>query len=379
MSETTSAAQPETDILIVDDEQAVRRSLERILRSAGYHCAQASSVAEAIDFLEAHPVKLVLSDIRMPQRSGLELVDIVSELHPDTVIVTVTAVDTTAVAVDALSRGAYAYVIKPFDMNEILIQARYALRRRELEMEQLAREEELQTRVREQTHLLRRSREEIALRLISASQYRDTETGAHIRRIGLYTAFMAEVMGMDQEKVEMLRVAAPMHDVGKIGIPDAILLKAGSLDEDEWQTMKTHTTIGASILSGSKTPLMQLAETIALQHHERWNGRGYPSGLQREDIAIEARMVAVADVYDALTHDRVYKEAWPEDKAFQLIEDERGEHFDPDIAQLFLDHADNMHDIRVNNPVDSTEFGSQWQRSSGRHPSLAKMGISESS
>jgi putative two-component system response regulator len=123
---------------------------------------------------------------------------------------------------------------------------------------------------------------------------------------------------------------------------------------------------------------MQLAETIALQHHEKWNGQGYPSGLRREDIAIEARMVAVADVYDALTHDRVYKEAWPEEKALELIEEDSGEHFDPDIAALFLDHAETIHDIRVNNTEDDTEFGSQWQRSSARHQSLEALGVAES-
>ncbi len=357
-------------ILVVDDEIRVRRSLSRILTVAGYECTEASDVDEAIACLGEQRVDLVLSDIRMPGRSGLELVDHVKAIEPHTVCITITAVDNTEVAVDALMRGAYAYIIKPFDMNEILIQVASALRRRELELAQRKLQDELERQVRQQTEMIRRSREEIALRLISASQYRDTETGAHIRRIGLYTAHMAELMGMDQETIDTLRVAAPMHDVGKIGIPDAILLKPGKLTAEEFEEMKKHTIIGASILRGSNTPLLNVAERIALEHHERWNGTGYPRGLAGEDIGLHARMVAVADVFDALTHDRVYKSAWPVDKALQLIEDERGEHFDPDLAELFLAHADEMEDIRVSNPETDSPWEDGWQRS-GSHPALA--------
>ncbi len=354
-------------ILIVDDEQRVRRSLHRILGSAGYQCREAGDVAAALEILERETVALVLSDIRMPGQSGLELVEHIKKLEPQTVCITVTAVDKTAVAVDALSRGAYAYVIKPFDMNEILIQVESALRRRRLELAQRKLQSELERQVRQQTEMIRRSREEIALRLISASQYRDTETGAHIRRIGLYTAKMAELMGMDQESIDILRVAAPMHDVGKIGIPDSILLKPGRLTSEEFAEMKKHTVIGASILRSSSTPLLQIAERIALEHHEWWNG--YPQQLSDEDISIEARMVAVADVFDALTHDRVYKEAWPVEKALQLIEDERGTHFDPDIAALFLEHADTMQQIRLANPESTSPWDGEWQRS-GSHPAV---------
>lgn len=349
-------------VLVVDDEDRVRRSLRRILQSAGYRCREAGDVDTAIEVLERDSIALVLSDIRMPGRSGLDLVDHVKMRDPETVCITVTAVDNTSVAVDALARGAYAYVIKPFDMNEILIQVESALRRRRLELAQKKLQFELERQVRQQTEMIRHSREEIALRLISASQYRDTETGAHIRRIGLYTAEMASLMGMDQEKIDMLRVAAPMHDVGKIGIPDSILLKPGRLTKEEFEEMKRHTTIGASILRGSSTPLLQVAEQIALQHHEWWDGTGYPNGLSGEQISVEARMVAVADVFDALTHDRVYKEAWPVGKALALIEDESSTHFDPEIAALFLKHADKMQEIRLANPESDSLFGGQWQR-----------------
>lgn len=353
-------------LLIVDDEAAIRRSLKRILAGAGYDCLEASDVDQAIEILESESIALVLSDIRMAGRSGIELVEHIAEIEPETVCITVTAIDNTEVAVDALAKGAYAYVVKPFDMTEILIQVQSALRRRELEISQLERQQRLEEKVRAQTDLLRKSREEIALRLISASQYRDTETGAHIRRLGLYSAKMAELLGMDQDSIDMLRVAAPMHDVGKIGIPDSILLKPGKLTDDEFEQMKKHTVIGASILRGSNVPLLELARTIALQHHERWNGTGYPHGLAGEEIAIEARMVAVADVFDALTHDRVYKKAWPVEKALQLIEDERGEHFDPEIADLFLQHADVMKQIREAHPESSSPWDGDWQREGSR-------------
>ncbi|MFP4597255.1 MAG: HD domain-containing phosphohydrolase [Persicimonas sp.] len=359
-------SQPDQCVLIVDDEHRVRRSLDRILRSAGYRCAQAGDVDEAIEVLERESVSLVLTDIRMPGRSGLELVNHVKSLEPQTVCITVTALDNTEIAVDALSRGAYAYVIKPFDMNEILIQVESALRRRELELAQKKLQHELERQVRKQTEMLRSSREEIALRLIAASQYRDTETGAHIRRIGLYTAKMAELMGRDQSYIDTMRVAAPMHDIGKIGIPDSILLKPGALTAEEFEEMKKHTTIGASILRGSSTPLLELAEVIALEHHEWWDGSGYPNGLSGEDISLEARMVAVADVFDALTHDRVYKEAWPVEKALSLIEDERGTHFDPEIATLFLQNADIMESIRKGHPEPSDAWDGGWQRPSSQ-------------
>jgi putative two-component system response regulator len=357
-------------ILVVDDEERVRRSLRRILRSTGYRCVEAGDVDQAILVLERESVALVLSDIRMPGRSGLELVGYIKEhLDPHTACITVTAVDNTSVAVDALARGAYAYVIKPFDMNEILIQVESALRRRRLELAQRKLQSELERQVRQQTETIRRSREEIALRLMSASQYRDTETGAHIRRIGLYCAKMAELLEMDDETVDILRVAAPMHDVGKIGIPDAILLKPGKLTAEEFEEMKEHTTIGASILRGSSTKLLKLAERIALEHHEWWDGSGYPLGISGEAISLEARMVAVADVFDALTHDRVYKEAWPVSKALALIEDERGTHFDPKMADLFLEHAETMNDIRLANPESSSPWEGEWQRT-GSQPAV---------
>jgi putative two-component system response regulator len=357
-------------VLLVDDEGRVRRSLLRILQSAGYRCLEAADVAEARAVLERTQVALVLTDIRMPGASGLELVSHIKELEPETVCITVTALDSTETAVDALSRGAYAYVIKPFDMNEILIQVDSALRRRKLEIQHRQIQHELERQVRQHTKMLRRSREEIALRLIAASQYRDTETGAHIRRIGLYTSHMADLMGMEASHVDTLRVAAPMHDVGKIGIPDSILLKPGRLTEEEFDEMKKHTTIGASILRGSSTPLLNLAESIALEHHEWWDGTGYPAGLAGEDISLEARMVALADVFDALTHERVYKEAWPVDKALQLIEDESGTHFDPDLAALFLEHSDDMEEIRTAHPETQNPWEGEWQRT-GSHPALS--------
>ena len=337
-------------ILIVDDEPQVRQVLRRILEPRGYDCREAESVATAIAELEMAPVDLILSDVNMPGGSGLELVKYRQKHCPDTAIIMITALDNTQVAIEALVLGAYGYVIKPFEINEIVINAANALRRRKLEIHHRQTQEELEQQVREKTEAIRTSREEIALRLIAASEYRDNETGGHIRRIGLYAAEMGRLLDFSEEQCDLIRVAAPMHDVGKIGIPDAILQKAGKHTPEEWEVMMTHTRIGASILGGTNIPLLDMARSIALSHHERWNGKGYPKGLAAEAIPREARMVAIVDVYDALTHARVYKPAWPEDEALALLVSERGQHFDPTLLDVFLNNIELMRRIRTSNP-----------------------------
>lgn len=343
MSESDSP----TEILIVDDERMIRRSLTRILERRDYECTTAPSVDEAIDVLEDREIPLVLTDLRMPGKNGLQLVDWVDDRSPETVIVAVTAVDNTSLAVDALDRGAYAYVVKPFDPTEIAIQTESALRRRKLELHYRQTQEQLRDRVREQTEMLRSSREELAMRLMTASHYRDIETGEHIRRTGIFAAALADELGWETERVDDLRVAAPMHDIGKLGIPDEILLKPGDLDEEEWEIMKQHTVIGGDILADPNTAMMEMARTIALQHHEQWDGTGYPEGLEGDEIAKEARIVAVIDVYDALIHERPYREPWDEEDALEHLREGRGSHFDPKLVDLFLDHLPRLKELEV--------------------------------
>jgi putative two-component system response regulator len=208
-------------------------------------------------------------------------------------------------------------------------------------------QQELEGEVRQRTEQLRLREEEIALRLVTAAEHRDAETGAHIRRIGLYSEIIARASGWDPEQAEEIRLAAPMHDVGKIGIPDHILLKPGSLTSTEFSVIEQHTTMGAAILAGSRVPLLRLAREIALTHHERWDGSGYPRGLEGDQIPEPGRIVAVADVYDALVHTRIYRPALSEAQALRIMQRARGRHFDPEIFDVFLRVLPEVREVRI--------------------------------
>jgi len=340
------------NILVVDDVAMVRLSLRRILEKEGYRCLEAEDGNRALVMATQENPELILCDIHMPGIGGLDLVRLLQGRIPDISIVMVSAEDETETAMNCIEMGAYGYVHKPFQVREILVQVRAALRRRMLEIEHRDRERLLAEKVREQTQEIRESREEIALRLISASDERDNETGAHVRRIGLFAAELATLLGWSPGEVDTIRTAAPMHDLGKVGVPDAILQKPGPLTPEEWVIMRTHSTTGARILKGSKVHFIQMAARIAAYHHEKWNGTGYPSGLKGEDIPLEARITGLVDVYDALSHKRHYKEAWPEEKVIEILKEGRGTHFDPQILDLFLANLDTMRGILAANPDD---------------------------
>jgi len=207
--------------------------------------------------------------------------------------------------------------------------------------------EVLEREVRKRTREIRKREEEIVMRLLAASGARDDETRAHVKRIGLYCGLMAKYIGWDVHDIDDICLAATMHDIGKIGIPDAVFLKPGKLDSDEWSVMKTHAEIGADMLGGSSVSLLRMAEEIARYHHERYDGSGYPQNLKGDEIPISARMTAIADVYDALIHRRVYKEPVIESKVVKIMKKESGKHFDPQLLQLFFDHLDEIRDIRL--------------------------------
>ena len=340
----------QVSILVVDDLAIVRLSLQRILSKAGYRVRDAEDVPSALAVLNEDAIDLILCDIQMPGASGLDLVRAIQPRIPDTSVVMVSSLEDAETAIECLQQGAFGYVLKPYQPREILVQVNAALRRRMLEIAFRDREAQLAQKVREQTVEIRDSREEIALRLISASEHRDNETGMHVRRIGLYAAEMARLLGWDQQGVETIRAAAPMHDIGKIGVPDAILQKPSTLTEDEWVTMKRHTTMGATILKGSTVPFIQMGARIAIGHHEKWDGTGYPKGLKGEAIALEARITALVDVYDAVTNRRHYKDSWPEDQVVELIQKGIGVHFDPHLVELFLSNLDRFRAILAANP-----------------------------
>jgi putative two-component system response regulator len=335
---SSMAETPGDWILVVDEEEAVRRMLHRLLNRRGYQADTAGSLEEAIEKLNAREFALVLADLNMSAGSGLELLGHMSRSHPNTAAVMVTGVDDPEIAGRALDEGAFGYVIKPFEANEIIIAIVNALKRRALEIENRRHRGRLEEMVQERTselwtavsqlekaHLrIRKSQEETVYRLSLAAEFRDDETANHIQRMSRYCALLARKVDDDEDRVELIRVASIMHDVGKIGIPDSILLKPGRLTEEERAIMETHAELGHRILSGSESDLLELAAAIAVTHHERVDGSGYPNGLTGEDIRLEGRIAAIADVFDALSTDRVYRKAFPLGKAVETMREQRG-------------------------------------------------------
>ena len=351
---------PNERIMIVDDEDQIRTLLARLLGAHGYECVTAESAAAARRMLEESPVALVLSDVNMPGESGIDFTREVLAHFPDTAVVMVTGMDDRRYADVAIELGAYGYILKPFKPNELIINVGNALRRRTLEIENRSHRDQLEQTVLDRTAALRdtiaqletsdvelrRLREETIRRLSWAAEFRNQETGEHIVRMSIYCTLLARLAGLDADRAEMIRIASPMHDVGKIGIPDRILLKPGRLTEDERTVMEGHTEMGHRILAGSEVELLDLAAEMALTHHERIDGTGYPHGLAGDEIPIEGRICAIADVFDALTSDRVYRPAFEIDAARSLMLEGRGSQFDADLLDLFLASFDDVLAIR---------------------------------
>jgi len=339
-------------VLVVDDESYARTTVCRWLTRAGFQCGEAASASEAMARLQDQEAHLLTLDISVPDRSGLEVLSQIKQRWPDTEVLVLTALEETATAVEAMTLGAYGYLLKPIESGELLLQAKKALERRDLIVERRQYTATLEAKVRQQVQAIRRAHEETILRLLSASRYRDEETGTHIKRTGLYCELFAEVLGWSADQIQNIRLAAPMHDLGKIGIPDAILQKPGKLTEEESAVMKTHTIIGARMLEGSESATLQMAHEIAIAHHEHWDGSGYPRGLAGLEIPESARILAICDVYDALTHRRVYHEALAEDAAMEIMEEGRGKHFDPFLFGVFLSLLPEIRRIAQQNPDD---------------------------
>jgi putative two-component system response regulator len=349
---------PSTSVLVVDDDSGIRTMIVRILERAGYECTEAPDAMSARARARENLFELVTCDIRMPGGSGLGLVRDLRESDPDVAIVMVSGMDDPDTAEIASDLGAYGYVVKPFGPNQMLIAASNALRRRRLEIENKAHRENLERLVSERTadltasieqlsrteQALRESQEEAIGRLAYAAEFRDPATGSHISRMSRTCELIATKAGVDPGRAELIRIASPMHDIGKIGVPDEILRKPGKLTGAEMEEMRKHPSIGGEILAGSDSELVQLGAMIALTHHERWDGSGYPNGLCGDSIPVEGRIVAIADVFDALTSARTYKPAFDVDYAVSVMCEERGRHFDPELLDVFLESLDDMLD-----------------------------------
>ncbi|MEW6569703.1 MAG: HD domain-containing phosphohydrolase [Nitrospirota bacterium] len=292
---------------------------------------------------------LILLDLIMPGMDGFEVLKKLKDEREKNYfpIVVLSAQADKQSIVNALHLGADDYVTKPFFFEELKARVYNMLKLKDRD-ELLNRSlNVMETNLLEKIEMLEQSQYEIIIRLGKAAEFRDDETGAHIERIRDYAGLIAENLGLDNEQVRMIKHAAPMHDVGKIGIPDSILLKPGKLSSDEFEIIKLHTVIGGRILGGSPLPLLELASEIAMTHHERWDGNGYPLALKGKDIPISGRIIAIADVFDALTTDRVYRVAWPIEKVLDYINWEREKQFDPEVVDAFFSVADSVMQIKT--------------------------------
>jgi putative two-component system response regulator len=343
----TDEASPET-ILIVDDEPTNIFVLVETLKPH-YRTTIAKNGAEALNRARSPaPPDLILLDVMMPEMDGYAVCRQLKEdpATRDIPIIFITAMSDEADESKGLDLGAVDYIAKPIKPALVRARIRTCLELRRARRALAAQNRELEARVRERTRELRESRIEIVHRLVHAAEHRDTETAAHVSRMSHYSAALARARGMDETECETILIASKMHDIGKIGIPDQILLKDGRLTPAEWEIMKTHTEIGARILADSSSRILQLAHTIAMTHHERWDGGGYPRGLAGTAIPFYGRITALADVFDALTTPRPYKSAWSVEAAIAEIRDGSGRHFDPELVGLFLDILPEILSIR---------------------------------
>lgn len=344
-------------ILVVDDELINRKVLEGLLKSFGHDCVCADSGPAALAQLD-HSVDLVLLDIMMPGMDGFSVARAIRATpdFADLPIVMVTALSAREDRLKAVQAGANDFIAKPIDSTELGVRITSLLRMKryrdtvkdyQLHLEQMVSEKT--GALRHALEALERARKatlqahmETIRKLSAAAEYKDEDTASHIQRMSSYCALIAAGRGMDEEQVDLILNSSPMHDIGKMGIPDAILLKPGKLTEEEWVVMRRHTLIGASILKGGSSKYLEAGAEIALTHHEKWDGTGYPNGLAGTDIPLSGRICAIADVFDALTTKRPYKDAYTNEKALEIMAAGRGTHFDPELYDIFIASFDQV-------------------------------------
>jgi putative two-component system response regulator len=339
-----------SELLVVDDDEALRRWEERVLREQGYSCDGACDASAVRERLRQNSYRLTLLDVNMPGESGMELLAHIRHEHPEVAVLMVTGEDSMKLAMTAIELGAYGYLVKPVGSGELLINVANALHRGRTDAENRRLMQRLRATVRERSDTLGEALQDLALsetkvwasqaetifRLARLVEFRDEETGHHLNRMSSYCEILARQIGFPEQRCQLVRLASQLHDVGKVAVPDSILLKRGKLTPEEFEVIKDHAETGFQMLADSAAEVVQLGALIARTHHERWDGSGYPLGLAGEDIPPEGRIAAVADVFDALTSDRVYRSALPVQSALKMMQDERGRHFDPELLDAFF-------------------------------------------
>jgi two-component system, response regulator RpfG len=345
-----SAPSYRNTVMIIDDQSTGRVIMERIVRSvdASIQTQTFSDPLAAIDWARTHPVDLVLTDYKMPQLDGVETIKRIRQIATcaDVPIVVVTVMEDREVRYRALAAGASDFLTKPVDQHECRARCGNLLTLRRQQILIRDRAKLLEQQVSDGVREVRLREVETLFRLAKAGEYRDRDTGNHVIRMAKYSRLIAEALGLAEDDCDTIELAAPMHDIGKIGIPDTILLKAGVLDAEEIAIMREHPRIGHEILKDSPSKYLRTGAVIALGHHERFDGSGYPNGFREDDIPLSARIVAVADVFDALTSVRPYKRSWSIGDAVQHLKQQRGLHFDPRCVDAFLFQMDKATAIR---------------------------------
>ncbi|TNG03019.1 MAG: HD domain-containing protein [Gammaproteobacteria bacterium] len=333
-------------IVIVDDQLTSRQVLVQLVSSMDgeFDVQSFANPVEGLNWCVRNPVDLILTDYKMPEMNGVEFIQKFRgysscEHIP---IIMVTSIEDMNIRYEALGAGATDFLMKPVDHHECRARCRNLLTQHQQYKIIRDRSRWLERRVAEATSEIRLRERETLIRLAKAGEYRDEDTGNHVIRMAKYSRIIAETIGFSPEEANVIEMAAPMHDIGKIGIRDEILLKPGRLTAGEFEVMKDHTRIGYEILKDSPSKFLQMGAVIALGHHEKFDGTGYPFGKQGDDIPIEARIVAVADVYDALVSERPYKHAWPMEAALEYMEGQRGKHFDPQCLDAFKSQVDDV-------------------------------------
>ncbi|MDX1347778.1 MAG: response regulator [Thiomicrorhabdus chilensis] len=327
-------------ILVVDDQAVNLELIADFFEEYDYtNTITCSNPLNISMLLNENSVDLILLDINMPVLDGFGVLSIIRQHFQESnkpPVIMLTAQNDQENRNKALDSGANDYVMKPFNQKELLRRVELQLENWFLRKQLQQQNESLDQKVRQRTQALNDANLEIVHRLGRAGEYRDNETGNHVKRVSLFSYWIARQAGLGERRARLIELGSPMHDIGKIGVSDTILLKPGKLTEEEYAKMQDHVIIGARILENSQSEILKVAHRIALTHHEKFDGKGYPHGLAGEDIPIEGRIVAIADVFDALTSERPYKAAWSVEKAIGLLEKEKGRHFDPNLVDCFI-------------------------------------------